>query len=193
MRLWEKVPSRRKPEIKCGWVFFTAGPVFTCTRWAGRLFWQIKSAGVRGQSRHTGMIDGSEWMLKSTEREHVSAALPGPSTQHLFKGQVLQNTLTVQPLPLSYQSLRQAKRKGKSALRLQNMTHMILGKSVDVLVTVQNEQMYLPPILWINSSTMWIHFYFFKAVTLFWSASAFSHFLQKKSLLKLTWMDKVLL
>lgn len=63
-----------------------------------------KVPGVQGQSRHTLMIDGSVWMLKSTEHEHVSAAQTRPSTQHLFKGQVLQNTLTVQLLPLSYQS-----------------------------------------------------------------------------------------
>lgn len=83
---------------------FKSGLVFTCTHGAGRLCWQIKYAGVQGQSRHTRMIDGSVWMLKSTEHEHVSAAQTRPSTQHLFKGQVLQNTLTVQLLPLSYQS-----------------------------------------------------------------------------------------
>lgn len=57
-------------------------------------------------------------MLKSTEHEHVSAAQPRPSTQHLFKGQVLQNTLTVQLLPLSYES--KVKKKGKSPLSFEN-------------------------------------------------------------------------
>lgn len=93
------------PEIKVRLTSFKPGLVFTCTRWAGRLCRQIKYAGVQGQRRHTQMIDGSVWMLKSTEHEHVSAAQTRPSTQHLFKGQVLQNTLTVQPLPLSYHSV----------------------------------------------------------------------------------------
>lgn len=47
-------------------------------------------------------------MLKSTEREHVSAAQPGPNTQHLFKGQVLQKQThcATAPIILSKAELR---------------------------------------------------------------------------------------
>lgn len=102
--LWEKVHFCKTAKEKNAVCFFQIGLVFTCTRRAGRLCWLIKYAGVQGHTRHTRMIDGSVWMLKSTKREHVSAARPGLCTQHLFKGQVLQNTLTVQLLPLSSQS-----------------------------------------------------------------------------------------
>lgn len=63
---------------------------------------QIERAGVQGHNCHTRMIDGSVWMLKSTEPEHVPAARRRPATQHLFKGQVLPNTLP----PLSDQPER---------------------------------------------------------------------------------------
>lgn len=101
----ERKKKRRwnRQEIKVWLTSFKPGLVFTCTHWAERLCWQIKYVGVQGQTRHTRMIDGSVWMLKSTEPEHVSAAQPRPSTQHLFKGQVLQNTLAAQLLLLSYQ------------------------------------------------------------------------------------------
>lgn len=39
---------------------------------------QIEHAGVQGRDCHMRVIDGSVWMLKSTEPEHVSAARPGP-------------------------------------------------------------------------------------------------------------------
>lgn len=82
------------------------------------------------------MIDGSAWMLKSTEPEHVSAAQPRPSTQHLFKGQVLQNTLAVQLLPLSYQiSHREVNKKGKSPLSFEDYNmHYVHAKKYIWLV-----------------------------------------------------------
>lgn len=109
---WERDFKNDSFQIRTGFYMHTL---------SGRLCWQIKYTGVEGQTRHTQMIDGSVWMLKSTEQEHVSAARPRPSTQHLFKGQVLQNTLTVQLLPLSYQSWDwEVKKEGKSPLCCKN-------------------------------------------------------------------------
>ena len=112
-----------RQEIKMRLTSFKSGAGFymhTLSREAFLLADKVY-AGVQGQSRHTRMIDGSVWMLKSTEHEHVSAAQPRPSTQHLFKGQVLQNTLTEQLLPLSYQSRSwEVNTAGKSPLRFEN-------------------------------------------------------------------------
>lgn len=131
---------RDRQEIKMWLTSFKLGLVFTCTHGAGRLCWQIKYTGVQGQTRHTRMIDGSVWMLKSTEHEHVSAAQPRPSTQHLFKGSgASEHThCATAPIIFSKPALR-SKQKGEITSQVLKIWGILLQSStLELLTTVQN-------------------------------------------------------
>lgn len=71
-RQWVKQSEKNK---KVWFARFTSGLVLTCTRWAGRAFLADKVGWGSGAEPVTlGWLMAQSEMLKSTEREHVSAA-----------------------------------------------------------------------------------------------------------------------